>query len=240
LSPPEAGRIGIERSIDMPKQKDLKRLARTRMKKTGESYTAARAQLVRKKTSRSRPADTRQYAELARMSDEAVHAKTGKTWAQWVAALDAIDAQAMPHRDIARHVHETYGIGGWWSQTVTVGYERIRGLRDVGQRRSGEYEANKSRTFPVPVETLYRAFANPRVRSKWLADFTPRVSKASPSKSVRMVWPDGTRVEVYFVAKGGKSQAAVQHRKLPSKAEVARVRAWWAERLEALAETLAG
>lgn len=33
----------------MPKQKDLKRVIRSRMQKTGESYTAARAQLLRKR-----------------------------------------------------------------------------------------------------------------------------------------------------------------------------------------------
>ena len=33
----------------MPTQKDLKRLVRGRMKKTGESYTAARARLLEKK-----------------------------------------------------------------------------------------------------------------------------------------------------------------------------------------------
>ena len=33
----------------MPTGKDLKRLVRARMKKTGESYTAARAQLLKKK-----------------------------------------------------------------------------------------------------------------------------------------------------------------------------------------------
>ena len=31
----------------MPKKKDLKRLIRTRMQKTGESYTAARSQFVK-------------------------------------------------------------------------------------------------------------------------------------------------------------------------------------------------
>ena len=51
----------------MPKQKDLKRLVRSRMKKTGESYTAARAQLVRK-CEPTRP----NYAELAGMSDTSV------------------------------------------------------------------------------------------------------------------------------------------------------------------------
>ena len=32
----------------MPRQKDLKRLVRARMKKTGEAYTAARAQIIKK------------------------------------------------------------------------------------------------------------------------------------------------------------------------------------------------
>ena len=37
----------------MPRDKDLKRLVRARMTKTGESYTAARAQITRKaKTTR--------------------------------------------------------------------------------------------------------------------------------------------------------------------------------------------
>ena len=36
----------------MPTQKDLKRLVRSRMKKTGEAYTAARLQLVKNERSR--------------------------------------------------------------------------------------------------------------------------------------------------------------------------------------------
>jgi hypothetical protein len=36
----------------MPTQKDLKRLVRARMKKTGESYTAARARLLAKRPPR--------------------------------------------------------------------------------------------------------------------------------------------------------------------------------------------
>ncbi len=35
----------------MPKQKDLKRLARSRTQKTGESYTTSRSQLLKKKAS---------------------------------------------------------------------------------------------------------------------------------------------------------------------------------------------
>ena len=36
----------------MPKQKDLKRLIRTRMQKTGESYTIARSQVLDKSSPR--------------------------------------------------------------------------------------------------------------------------------------------------------------------------------------------
>jgi hypothetical protein len=63
---------------------------------------------------------------------------------------------------------------------VTVGYERIRGLRDRGQRRGGEYEATKSRTFNIPVERLFDAFANARIRRRWYA----------PSGEVRVEDPD--------------------------------------------------
>jgi hypothetical protein len=41
----------------MPTGKDLKRLVRDRMKKTGESYTAARMQLLKKKPVAARPAE---------------------------------------------------------------------------------------------------------------------------------------------------------------------------------------
>lgn len=78
----------------MPTGKDLKRLVRARMKKTGESYTAARAQILNKKTVDARPAKagryiapvasgfsrTADYAALAGMSDASVKEATGCTW----------------------------------------------------------------------------------------------------------------------------------------------------------------
>lgn len=123
----------------MPKQKDLKRLARTRMDKTGESYTAARARLLAKKDRRAAPpaADPATYPTLAGMSDATIEKRTGRDWRGWVETLDAAGAAAWPHGEIAAHVHEKLGIPGWWSQTVAVGYERIKGLREIGQRRGG-------------------------------------------------------------------------------------------------------
>jgi uncharacterized protein YndB with AHSA1/START domain len=210
------------------------------MRKTGESYTTARSQLLKKQRSAGQseqpaPAD---YARLAGMSDEAVRTKTGCTWERWVKALDAIDAMNMSHREIARHVYERYEISAWWAQTVTVGYERIRGLREIGQRRSGEFEANKSKTFAVPIGRLYRAFSHKPTRQRWLpADLKIRTS--TRNKSMRFTWEDGTSAEAYFTEKTtSKSLVAIQHRRLPSKAAAKKMKEYWAARLAVLAEVL--
>ncbi|MFQ5503667.1 MAG: hypothetical protein ACE5F1_02590 [Planctomycetota bacterium] len=221
----------------MPKNKDLKRLVRSRMRKTGESYTAARSRLIRSEACSESGAD---FAELAGMSDAAVEARTGRTWKQWVKTLDAVDAASLLHRDIARHLHEKHELSGWWAQTVTVGYERIRGLREKGQRRGGGYDVNKSRTFPVPVARLYAAFGA-RQRGRWLGDVSLTVRKATREKSMRMTWEDGTPVDAYFQAKGpAKSQVQLQHRELATKSLAEERREYWTERLAALARIFGG
>ena len=54
-----------------------------------------------------------------------------------------------------------------------------------------------------------------------------------------MAWPDGTSVIVGFTAKGeAKSQVAIQHEKLPDQATATRMKAYWAKRLDALADAL--
>lgn len=215
----------------MPKQKDLKRLVRSRMKKTGEAYTAARLQLLKK----SEPASN--YAEIAGMSDASVSKRTGRTWAQWVRELDAAKASEKPHREIAEHV-SSLGTPDWWSQMVTVGYERIRGLRDRGQRRGGGYEATKSRTFNVPVEKLFNAFANARIRRRWLP-VKVTVRSATPRKYMRLTWDGGAPVQLGFTSKGAsKSAVAVAHQKLPDKAAAEAMKRAWSEHFDRLGQLL--
>jgi hypothetical protein len=221
----------------MTTNKDFKRLVRTRMTKTGESYTAARAQIrARKPAAVPAPID---YAKLTGKSDATIKAKTGCTWERWVKALDQAKAHTWTHREIAKHVMEKYKIPGWWAQTVTVGYERIKGLRAVNQRRDGTFEANKSRTFAVPVSRLFDAFRDPRVRARWLPDVKLTVRTAAAPKYMRVTWPDETSVVVGFTAMGAaKSQIAVQHEKLTDKAAVLRAKEFWAWRFDALKEVL--
>jgi hypothetical protein len=218
----------------MPTNKDFKRLVRARMQKTGEAYTTARAQFLHK----HQPAPD--YTRLAGMSDAVLKAKTGCTWERWVRALDRVAAYDWPHREIAQYVHEKYKVPNWWTQMVTVGYERIKGLRERGQRRDGGFEASKSKTFAVPLTRLYRAFGDARARVRWLPGVKLVVRTATRNKAMRITWPDATSVELYFAGKGAaRSQVAVQHRKLPDKAAVTRVKQYWAERLAALEDVLA-
>jgi hypothetical protein len=226
----------------MPTQKDLKRLVRARMQKTGERYTTARAQLLRKRPpprpvpAAPAPAEV-DLAGLAGMSDASVAKGTGRSWKEWVELLDRAGAAKLPHAEIARLVHEEHGVPGWWSQSVTVGYERIRGLRQKGQRRDGSFEVSKSKVYPVPLEDLWKGFCRCKV---WLDGAKLRMSKATKLKYMHMRWTDGTPVDAGFYSKGpGKSQVALAHRKIASREEAERLRAYWGERLVALGELLA-
>jgi uncharacterized protein YndB with AHSA1/START domain len=220
----------------MTRNKDLKRIIRTRVKKTGESYTAARAHVISTGKSKQAPARSVNLAELAGMSDDKVAAKTGRTWHAWLRTLDADKADTMSHGDIAAMVHGKHGVDNWWSQMVTVGYERIKGRRERGQRLDGMYEASKSKTFNVPVKTLFRAWADSGMRRRWLDDVKTVVRTATAPKSMRLQWPDGTIVAIWFTPKGEtKSVVALAHTKLRDKAASDKAKTYWRDRLDALA-----
>lgn len=228
----------------MTKDRDFKRRIRERMEKTGESYTAARARLLSKAgdpaTEAPPPTDLPDdYTTLTGKSDEAVAAKTGRTWPEWVAWLDERNAVALPHPEIVGLLEDAID-SGWWRQTVTVGYERLRGLREPGQRRDGRYEANRSRTLPLSAEELYPWLADEDRRRQWLAD-PHEVRGTNPPRSVRLDWPDGTRVQLYVDGKGeSKAQLSVQHTHLPDRAALEARKAYWGEQLDGLKALLQG
>jgi hypothetical protein len=226
--------------MTMPRQKDLKRLVRARMHKTGEAYTAARAQVLAKPRVKPKPAPAPDYARLAGMSDSAIKEKTGCSWERWVRSLDYYGAATMSHRDIAKLVTTKYKVGSWWSQNVAVGYERIKGLRARGQQRDGTFRASKSRTFNVPVSTLFDAWMDAGVRKRWLNGANVKVRTATAPKSMRLDWTDGSIIAVGFTSKGkSKSSVALEHSKLADRDGANAIKEYWSERLDALGEVLA-
>jgi hypothetical protein len=234
----------------MPRQKDLKRLVRARMQKTGEAYTAARAQVLRKPRTPTRQESTpapatithpepKDYATIAGMSDDVVKEKTGCTWELWVKALDTNRAYELSHREIAKLVKEKWDTPSWWTQMVTVGYERIKGLRERGQQRNGSYTMNRSRTFGVDVETLYEAWADGRRRKRWLGETGVKVRTAIAPKSLRLQLADGAIVAVGFSSKGkDRSAVALEQARLPDRETAEAIKQRWSERLDALEDVL--
>lgn len=171
-----------------------------------------------------------------RMSDEAVRAKTGKTWAEWFKILDAAGAKKMTHREIVAVLSKKHGVGPWWQQMVAVTFEQARGLRQKHEKPKG-YEISVSRTIDIPVSKAYKAWTDEKTRSRWLKGLIT-VRKATTNKSLRIVWEDGTNVAVAFYLKGNKSQIVAQHSKLSDSKAAARMKTFWAKALERLKEIL--
>ncbi len=219
----------------MTRHKSFKRLVRTRMEKTGESYTAARAMVLAAEPS----ADVPKPPLVA--SDATIRRRTGRGWEEWFDLLDEFGAAERSHREIARWVADQLGIEPlvWEAQAVTISYERGRGMRVVGQHTDG-FRITASKTVEVPAERLFDAFVDETQRRKWLPDGELRERTATRPRSARYDWAGGdTRLMVTFDAKGpAKSTVAVQHARLADAEEAERKKLFWRERLTALKSQL--
>lgn len=184
------------------------------------------------------------------VSDESMRRRTGRGWEEWFALLDAWGATERKHPEIASWLNDMHQVDGWWAQSITVGYERARGMRAMHQLTDG-FAASASKTVDVPAEHLYEAFADEALRARWLPAMPLTIRSGRPGKSLHAILttvqdgandPGGTgstggatRVDVTFTAKGAaKCQVAVQHLRLPNARAAEEMKAFWRERLAAL------
>jgi hypothetical protein len=220
----------------MTTQKTLKRRVRARAAKTGESYTAARAQVLRRTDP---PSPAQSAMELAGMTDEAMLRGSGRHIAEWLELLDASNASAKKHADIARWLVAEHGIGGWWAQSVTVAYERARGMRAMRERPDG-YAVSVSRTIAAAADRIADAMTDASLRARWFDDPALRPRTLRGRRSGTFDWDDPpSRVAYGLTSKGAaKTQIAVQHERLPDGPSAERMKVMWRERLGALKELL--
>src|SRR3954453_919020 len=177
--------------------------------------------------------------KLNNVGSATVADRTGKSWEQWLKALDAAGAKKLDHKGIVRIVAGRFGVGPWWQQMVTVGYEQARGLRQVNQKVDG-YSFSVTRTLAVPMNALFVAWSDHATRRRWIGD-AMTIRKTTANRSVRIGWPDGTTVEVMFYPpRSGANRVSVQHNKLPSKAAAERMRAFWKAKLDAMTMVVQG
>ncbi len=174
------------------------------------------------------------------MRDDTIAKGTGRDWDGWVALLDAWGGRDRTHAEIARHVEAEHGLDGWWAQAVTVGYERIAGLRGANQRPDG-YSMNASKTVSAPVAALFELFADDGKRAAWLGEGVLRLRTSVPARSARfdVVDEDGDGIlAATFIDKGAKSAVQLQLNGLPDEATLAARKATWKSRLSVLARYL--
>jgi hypothetical protein len=182
------------------------------------------------------------------VSDDSVKRATGRDWAEWRRVLDAAGASKMNHAEIARLVHDKFvgrdpstGAGsaqqsnaGWWSQMVTVGYERLIGLR-LAHQRPGGFEISKSKTIAAPIARVFDAWHVPAKRKRWLADPNIEIRSAMAPTLVRFAWVDGkTRADVRLTAKGEKTAVTVTHGKIVTAKAAEKFKKYWSDQLAAL------
>jgi uncharacterized protein YndB with AHSA1/START domain len=225
---------------------------------------------------RTKKKATRRGGEPA-ISDAAVKAATGKTWAQWLTALDRWRAPGTPgstgnsararvsgavagarsHAEIARHLAARYGLSPWWSQAVTVRYEQERGLRQHGQRSTGDFRVTVQRTVDAPLARAWAAWTDAAIISRW---FTTRhtvdlrvggeyrnadgdrgvILLIEPRKRLRFTWdnPDhcpGTLVEVTFSSRAdARTTVRLEHLKIADRKGFDDMKTGWSWAMDSL------
>ncbi|RJN31129.1 DUF4287 domain-containing protein [Nesterenkonia natronophila] len=142
---------------------------RRRMEMSGQRYADLRP-LVLAESAPSREGTGR--AASPEHSDDTIRAKTGRRWDEWVALIDAGPGRAAGHAAIAAWVTEEHGVDGWWAQGVTVGYERLTGLRLPGQMPDGTFSVSRSKTLGLEWVQLRELLANPQGRAALLPAMT--------------------------------------------------------------------
>ncbi|MDX1611389.1 MAG: SRPBCC domain-containing protein [Candidatus Thermoplasmatota archaeon] len=198
----------------------------------------------------------------AEISDEAVVEATGESWAHWLALLDRWGAKDRDHAEIAAYLAETHGLSPWWSQTVTVHYERIRGLRELGETAGGTFQVGVTRTLPAEEEDAWATLLGGDGLAAWLGPGAPdelregasfrlddetqvEVRVLKPGSHIRLFWhppgfPKPSTLQVRVLERKIGAAISFHHEGLPSAEMREAMRAHWRSTLETLEARVAG
>jgi hypothetical protein len=216
----------------MTKQETFKRRIRTRMAKTGERYGAARRAIVTQSGNGRR----RHWVAEPEHSEDVIRDATGRGWDEWCDVIDAWSGHTDGHTAIATYVREDLGIEGWWAQSVTLGYERITGVRVRHQRSDGTFSANKTKTVTIDRDALRAMLLDDADRADLFPGFETELRSKPTSKVPRIAIGPGIALISIEPRPDGRTTIAIAHERLPSAEEVDRWKDYWAGWLAALDE----
>lgn len=196
---------------------------------------------------------------LNRVSSGSVRNATGRGWEEWLEVLDAAGAADWDHKTIVAHLAAGHPeVSDWWRQAVTVGYEKARGKRVVGETADAGFQLGVQRSVAT---TAAQAWALVTSRPDlWLgegasvafdegaryvvppADGAPgasgEVRVVKPGDRLRMTWhPEGwaapaTLQLTLAESRSGTTAIRVHLERLPDAAAREAMRECWREALE--------
>jgi uncharacterized protein YndB with AHSA1/START domain len=195
------------------------------------------------------------------LTDAAAAAATGKTLGAWFADLDAHGGVEAGRRELVQHVYGAAGKDEWWSTTIVVEYEKARGAREKDGLPKG-YSICATKTVAAPVAEVFAAFGDAKALDRWLGPRTrlefvdggslsngdgnrATIARIRKDKDLRLDWETpglapGSKVEVLFADKGGKTGITVNHTRIQERRDADLLREGWGAALSALKAHLEG
>ena len=191
------------------------------------------------------PTRARRWAAEPVQSDEKIRENTGHGWDEWADLIDAGPGRLAGHTAIAAWVHSDHGVPGWWAQGVTVGYERIAGLRLPGQMPDGSFSVSRSRVLALPAALLRETLLDEGCRVELFPGLDTVLRSKPAAKALRFAASLGGRPlgSLLFSADplpDGRLRVSVTHDKLPTFDDGEQWKRFWADWLAAVADAAEG
>ena len=247
----------------------LKSVIRARARKTGESYTTARRQVLASRPALPTalpPAFAPRPVEVAspppardprvprgELSNRTSIKSTGHDLEHWFKILDKF-GKTQGHTRAAEYLYTEHKVKAWHGQMIVVTWERRRGLRQENQSCTGTFQVSVSRAIDAPVTGVADFMNDAKSRKAWLETATPALGKAveeafASGKTVEMKKPDYGRlrykwlssvVEIRIYGQGaGKSSVVADSSALPDADAVAVRREAFSQALDRLKDMAA-
>lgn len=182
-----------------------------------------------------------EWAADPTVDDDTIRAKTGRIWDDWAEAIDAGPGRHAGHMAIAAWVVEQ-GVDAWWAQNVTVGYERIRGLRLPGQMPDGTFTISRGRTIDLSVDEVRAMLLDDEARATALGDIETTLRSKAEAKNLRFAARQGGD-DVGIVAftadpAGERTKLTVTHERIATPEDGERWKAHWAAWFDGMRDQL--
>jgi uncharacterized protein YndB with AHSA1/START domain len=193
------------------------------------------------------------------LTDAAVKAATGRTFAAWFSLIDDSGGASLGRKGINDLLFKTHKVDAWWTSTLAAEYERDRGLREKDGRPRG-YAICVTKNIKAPASKVSDAFTTSSVLTQWLGagaraegkeggawfdgdGHQGTYTKIAAGKAVRFSWLDtATQNEslgdLKITEKGGVSSLVLNHERIQDRGEADGLRAGWGLALTSLKELL--